>query len=63
MRIRWKPSVVWTRIDFIYYQGKTIQAIASECYDNSLGKTFTFKGEDFFYPSDHGFVLSKFELD
>lgn len=35
------------RIDFIYYQGKTIQAIASECYDNSLGKTFTFKGEDF----------------
>lgn len=42
------------RIDFIYYQGKTIQAIASECYDNSLGKTFTFKGEDFFYPSDHG---------
>ena len=50
-------------IDFIYYQGKTIQAIASECYDNSLGKTFTFKGEDFFYPSDHGFVLSKFELD
>lgn len=50
------------RIDFIYYQGKTIQAIASECYDNSLGKTFTFKGEDFFYPSDHGFVLSKFEL-
>ena len=51
------------RIDFIYYQGKTIQAIASECNDNSLGKTFTFKGEDFFYPSDHGFVLSKFELD
>lgn len=50
------------RIDFIYYQGKTIQVIESECYDNSLGKTFSFKGEDFFYPSDHGFVLSKFEL-
>lgn len=50
------------RIDFIYYQGKTIQAMESECYDNSLGKTFSFKGEDFFYPSDHGFVLSKFEI-
>lgn len=50
------------RIDFIYYQGKTIQAVESECYDNSLAKTFTFKGEDFFYPSDHGFVLSKFEI-
>ena len=31
------------RIDFIYYQGKTIQAIASECYDNSLGKNFYFQ--------------------
>ncbi|MDE5678669.1 MAG: endonuclease/exonuclease/phosphatase family protein [Phocaeicola sp.] len=51
------------RIDFIYYQGKTIRATASDCYDNSLGKIFTFKGEDFFYPSDHGFVLTEFELD
>lgn len=51
------------RIDFIYYQGKTIQAIESACYDNSLGKTFTFKGKDFFYPSDHGFVLTTFEID
>ena len=51
------------RIDFIYYQGKTIRAIESACYDNSLGKNFTFKGEEFFYPSDHGFVLSTFELD
>lgn len=50
------------RIDFIYYRGKTIQTTTSECYDNSLGKTFTFEGEDFFYPSDHGFVLSEFVL-
>jgi threonine dehydratase len=27
-----------------------------------LRKTFTFEGEDFFYPSDHGFVLSEFVL-
>lgn len=51
------------RIDFIYYQGKNIRAIESECYDNSLAKTFSFKGEDFFYPSDHGFVLSEFEIE
>lgn len=50
------------RIDFIYYQGKTIQAIASESHDNSLAKEFTFRGEKFFYPSDHGFVLTTFEL-
>ncbi len=50
------------RIDFIYYQGNAIQAVRSACYDNSLAKTFSFGGEDFFYPSDHGFVLSVFEI-
>lgn len=69
-----KPGVTWLsedngeetrmdRIDYIYYQGKTIQAVASECYDNSLGKNFRFMGKDFFYPSDHGFVLSEFRLE
>lgn len=50
------------RIDFIYYQGKTIQAIESECYDNILSETFSFKGDDFFYASDHGFVLTTFKV-
>lgn len=50
------------RIDFIYYQGKTIQAVESQCYDNILGQPFSFKGEDFFYASDHGFVLTTFKI-
>lgn len=50
------------RIDFIYYQGKTIQAVASECYDTILGERFSFKGDDFFYASDHGFVLTTFKI-
>lgn len=50
-------------IDFIYYQGKIIQVIVFECYDNSLGKIFIFKGEDFFYFLDYGFVFLKFEFD
>ncbi|MBC8617072.1 endonuclease/exonuclease/phosphatase family protein [Parabacteroides faecis] len=50
------------RIDFIYYQGKTIQAVESQCYDNILGETFSFKGDDFFYASDHGFVLTTFNI-
>lgn len=50
------------RIDYIYYQGKTIQAVESQCYDNVLGETFSFKGEDFFYASDHGFVLTTFKI-
>lgn len=50
------------RIDFIYYQGKTIQATESQCYDNLLGESFNFKGENFFYASDHGFVLTTFNI-
>lgn len=50
------------RIDFIYYQGGTIQAIKSACYDNQLGEMFHFEGEDFFYASDHGFVLTSFKI-
>ena len=50
------------RIDYIYYQGKTIKAIESQCYDNILGEQFSFKGEEFFYPSDHGFVLTTFQI-
>ena len=50
----------YDRIDYIYYMGKTIKAVESQCYDNVLGTPFAFKGEDFFYPSDHGFVLTTF---
>ena len=41
------------RIDFIYYQGKTIRAITSESYNQELTKPLKFMGEEFFYPSDH----------
>lgn len=50
------------RIDFIYYQGNGIRAVASEAYDQELTKPLDFNGEKFFYPSDHGFVLTTFKL-
>jgi exonuclease III len=50
------------RIDYIYYKGKTIEAIASETYNQELGKLLNFKNENFFYASDHGFVLSTFKI-
>ncbi len=50
------------RIDFIYYRGSTIRPVESECYDNRLGQPFDFMGRTFFYPSDHGFVLTTFEV-
>lgn len=50
------------RIDFIYYLGKTIQAISAEGYNNQLGEMFTFNKKEFFYASDHGFVLTTFKI-
>ena len=50
------------RIDFIYYQGKSLQAVQSESYNYDIAGMMDFYGEKFFYPSDHGFVLTTFHL-
>ena len=50
------------RIDYIYYQGKTIQAVKSESYYEDIAASLDFYGESFFYPSDHGLVITDFEL-
>lgn len=50
------------RIDYIYYMGKGVQVKDSETYNQDLGKMLPFKGKEFFYASDHGFVISSFEM-
>jgi len=57
-----EPPTRMDRIDYIYYQGKTIQATSSETYNQILGETLLFEGEEFLYASDHGFVLSTFKI-
>lgn len=51
------------RIDFIYYQGNTIKATEAEAHDTEVGNMYSFKGEDFFYASDHGFMLTTFQIN
>ncbi len=51
------------RIDYVYYTGKTIKATGSEYYNKNLGETLNLYGEDFFYASDHGLVLTTFEIE
>lgn len=51
------------RIDYIYYTGRKLKAVASESYNGLLGESYTFKGKEFFYASDHGFVLTTFDFD
>lgn len=65
------PSWYWSgdakdrmdRIDFIYYQGKGIKAVEGESYNGDLGGYLDFKGDRFFYASDHGFVLTTFTFN
>lgn len=50
------------RIDYIYYIGDKIEAKESEVYNCILGEQLSFKGKDFLYASDHGFVLTSFVI-
>lgn len=51
------------RIDYLYYKGSCIKPVNSESYTVPPGKILNFKGKEIMYPSDHGFVLTTFEID
>lgn len=50
------------RIDYIYYMGKALSAKASEIYNKDLGETLLINGKECFYASDHGLVLTTFDI-
>ncbi|MFI3261837.1 MAG: endonuclease/exonuclease/phosphatase family protein [Rikenellaceae bacterium] len=50
------------RIDYIYSKGANIETVDSEIYNQELGKMLDFKGKQYFYASDHGFVLTTFKI-
>ena len=50
------------RIDFIYYQGDKLKATESETYNKDIGEMLLLDGEEFFFASDHGFVLTTFKI-
>lgn len=64
------PGITWDvkgikdehRIDYIFYKGSKLKATASEIYKAHLGETFHINGKQIPYPSDHGFVITTFEL-
>ncbi len=51
------------RIDYLYYKGKKLTPIAAESYIVPPGETLIFRDSGIMYPSDHGFVLTTFEID
>ena len=64
------PGITWHtkgkndahRIDYIFYKGASISAIASDAYKVFLDDPFTINNKAIRYPSDHGFVVTTFEI-
>lgn len=51
------------RIDYIYYKGDMLKPVNSESFVRPPGKTLVFRNKKIMYPSDHGFVLTTFEIE
>lgn len=50
------------RIDYLYYKGKKLKPVAAESHIVPPGETLNFKDKEIMYPSDHGFILTTFEI-
>lgn len=50
------------RIDYCYYLGSRVAPITSEAHTVQPGDTLVFRDYKIMYPSDHGFVLTGFEV-
>lgn len=66
----WHPGITWDskdtvdshRIDYIFYKGR-LKPIASQTFMAFFGEPICINGKEITYPSDHGFVVTKFELE
>jgi len=51
------------RIDYIYYKGDKLKPIKSESFTQIPGEILKFRNKKIMYPSDHGFILTTFEIN
>lgn len=64
------PGITWDvegkkdshRIDYIFYKGSKLKPIQSETYNAFFNKPIIINGKKITYPSDHGFVVTTFQL-
>ena len=64
------PGITWDgkgkkdehRIDYIFYKSPKLKAVKSESYNAFLDEPLLIKGKEIMYPSDHGIVVTTFEL-
>ncbi len=65
------PGITWNtkgkedshRIDYIFYKGGGLEAVKSTSFNAFLGDVLSIKNEEIPYPSDHGIVVTNFQLD
>lgn len=65
------PGITWDqpgrkdehRIDYIFYKGEKIKALKSIIKKENAGDKILINEETYMYPSDHGFVLSTFQIN
>jgi len=51
------------RIDYLYFMGSKLKPVVSESYIVPPGEILKFRNKEIMYPSDHGFVLTTFEIE
>jgi len=64
------PGITWDsknkvdshRIDYIFYKSPKLKAIASESYNVFFNEPFTINQKEILYPSDHGIVVTTFQI-
>jgi len=64
------PGITWDvkgkndehRIDYIFYKGSKLAVVASETYKAFFNKPLLIRDKEILYPSDHGIVVSTFEI-
>ncbi|MET2985981.1 endonuclease/exonuclease/phosphatase family protein [Aureibaculum conchae] len=64
------PGITWDgkgkrdehRIDYIFYKSPKLKAVKSESYNAFLDEPLIINGKEIMYPSDHGIVVTTFEL-
>ncbi|WP_242158476.1 endonuclease/exonuclease/phosphatase family protein [Aestuariivivens sediminis] len=65
------PGITWDtkeqkdehRIDYIYFKGNSLKALKSDSYKTFLGDSLTINNRKIPYPSDHGIVVTTFQLE
>lgn len=64
------PGITWNtkdkndshRIDYIFYKGRSVKALESHIYNAFINEPISIGDVRVLYPSDHGIVVTKFEL-